>query len=56
METFTTIAIIKLGIKILIFIGGVLAIIHFEGLLNKKSFKRGGKGHESESNPEGTIH
>ncbi len=57
METVTTIAVIKLGIKILIFIGGVLGIIYIENLINKKPSlkKKGGSIHESDVNSEITV-
>ncbi|WP_158081938.1 hypothetical protein [Paenibacillus ferrarius] len=57
METVTTIAVIKLGIKIFIFIGGVLGIIYVENLINKKpSFKKKGGGiHENDAHSEITV-
>lgn len=58
MGTVTTIAIIKLGIKIAIFIGGVVGIIYLENLINKKptSLKRGGRNHDIDTHSETTIH
>jgi hypothetical protein len=58
MATVTTITVIKLGIKILIFIGGVLGVIYLENLINKKPSlkKKGGSSiHESDTHSEITL-
>lgn len=56
MFTITTVSVVLLGVKIAIFIGGVLGIIYLENLINKKpSLKKGGNKHETEHHPEITL-
>lgn len=59
MLTITTGTVIVLGVKVAIFIGGVLAIIYLENLINKKpTFKKekGGHRHDGEHGSESTFH
>jgi hypothetical protein len=57
MGTITTITVIKLAIKVGIFIGGIVMVIYLENLINKKpTLKRGGSKHESDSHSETIIH
>lgn len=55
MGTVTAISVIKLAVKLGIFVLGCVGIASGFNWMNKKQFKKGGGKHDSELLPEVTI-